>query len=179
MKLTRRLPKVDAIWEAMQGQKDRQRVYPADEAAIQAVTHILHERVERGKKLHTLTVAQVQALGFSFKTAKNAIRKLKEAGVISLVVKPKFDPARTSTLPGLYSIDARFIAELAPKNRDELWLIWYQAGGSFREYQAVLSQLQTESSRVTVEMLAQRLEDLAERTSKRLTTGAMFRKGVA
>lgn len=161
---------IDRVRRALfAAKKERQRVYPADEAAIAALTVIVGERLEKGKKHYTLTISQVMALGYSHKTARNALRKLRGAGVLSIWSKSRYKPDSNSGAPTIYTLNAEFVAEELPTTRNGLWLAWYQKGGSFSEYHSVLSSMEEAHERVTAEMLAERLSELHQKTTERLS----------
>lgn len=163
------VPDIDAIRRALFAQKTaRKRLYPADEAAVAAITDIISKRIDKAKKLHTLTRKQIVALGYTEKTARNAIEKLIAAGIIKVVKKASYNPEKEGGIPALYELQDDFIAREIPSTRNQLWIAWYQAGGSFGEYNSVLSELEEKHERVTAQMLLARLEELHAATAARV-----------
>jgi hypothetical protein len=162
---------IDRVRKALFAAKTvRKRVYPADEAAIAALTELVGKRLEKGKKHYIITIAAIMELGYSERTARSAIEKLRAAGVIRVWQAAKWNPAKQSKSPTIYTLNSDFIAEEVPTTRNGLWLAWYQKGGSFSEYHSVLSALEEEHDRVTADMLMARLVEL------RVKSEARFRK---
>lgn len=159
---------IDKVRAALFSAKtERKRIYPADEAAVRAITEIVGKRLEVGKKHYTVSTVQVMALGFTRKTARNALEKLRAAGILKLWARNRFKPDTKTGAPAIYTLNSEFVSEEVPTTRNGLWLAWYQKGGSFGEYHSILSTLEEEHERVTADMLAARLTQLREKSAAR------------
>ena len=146
-------------------------------AAMGAIRGIVDPLMRRGKDEFTLTIKQIQALGHSERSARNALKVLKASVLEETGEKVVYDRSRPMSV---YRVKAEYFVSKVPTNETELEEAVVRSGGTSAVLSAIKSQLKKEhgEGRVTTTMLRERYEELLDRTIQRQQRNYYFsRKG--
>jgi DNA-binding transcriptional ArsR family regulator len=164
---------IDAIKDALLGElKERRRIYPAHEAAVKALFELFDSRLHR--LLHALTIPMIVELGYSEKTARNAIAKLRSSGILKLVEKGVWSPAKKSMSPNLYELNPAMIRKLVPVRKEDALAAILSTGGTFDQYIRAESACSILETRITGEMVIREYDRQNARISKKLQAAEYF-----
>ena len=167
---------IDAITDALLGTlKERRRVYPAQEAAVQALLYYFDSRLF--KSLHVLTVPMIVALGFSEKTSRNAIIKLRSAGILMLVTRGQWDPTKNTMSPNVYELNSAMVQKLVPHTKGDALEAIIASGGTYDQYLRAEAACSIVEDRITGEMVVREYDRQNNRISKKLQGSALFGRG--
>ncbi len=172
-----KLNKIDfeALEEALIGTlKKRKRIYEAHRVAINAFMSIIGRRLD--KKLHTFTIQQVMIeTGCTIKSARSAITKLEDAGVL-ILVKDRKAYGNNKSAGKLWSVGEEFITRLKPQTIEDAYFAIIENGGTLDAYLLAKDSLYRDGhKRVSGEMIIERYEEQEEFKLKQLM--AISRRG--